>query len=314
MDTAAQTSPTDATTPLVLRPLGVGEILDLAISLYRRNWITLVGIAAVVTVPLMIAQTVTTVLALPSNFSQLLSSSPGASSSNLYTSLLIFYGAFILITLLAALAGIFQSGAIVAAVSERYLGRTITLKEAYRRSLRHWVQLLIASIIVGIGNAFGLAMFFAFVLLPCLCFLPLISIPYLLFINTQWSLTIQAIVVEDKNSLGGLGRSWRLVWNSFWRVLLIVVVLYLLSFILNAVPAYALYFGAMMLLPSSIILSTIANSIIGTLVAIFISPIQVAVMTCVYYDLRIRQEGLDLQLALDKWEPTSPALAPTGSV
>ena len=48
--------------PLTLRPLRLGELLDQAIRLYRRNFITFVGIVAMVYVPLMILQIASTAL------------------------------------------------------------------------------------------------------------------------------------------------------------------------------------------------------------------------------------------------------------
>jgi hypothetical protein len=38
--------------PALPRPLGIGEILSTALQLYRRHWRTLLGIAAVVVVPI----------------------------------------------------------------------------------------------------------------------------------------------------------------------------------------------------------------------------------------------------------------------
>ena len=45
-----------------LRPLGPGELLDQAIRLYRRNFLTFIGIIAVVYVPVMVLQTAATTL------------------------------------------------------------------------------------------------------------------------------------------------------------------------------------------------------------------------------------------------------------
>jgi len=44
------------TTP-TLRPLGMTQLLDQAIRLYRRNWLTFIAIIAIVLVPTMLVQT-----------------------------------------------------------------------------------------------------------------------------------------------------------------------------------------------------------------------------------------------------------------
>ena len=47
---------------LTLRPLRLGELLDRAIRLYRGNFLTFIGIIAVVYVPLMVLQTAASAL------------------------------------------------------------------------------------------------------------------------------------------------------------------------------------------------------------------------------------------------------------
>jgi hypothetical protein len=47
---------------LTLRPLRLGELLDRAIRLYRANFLTFIGIIAVVYVPLMVLQTAASTL------------------------------------------------------------------------------------------------------------------------------------------------------------------------------------------------------------------------------------------------------------
>src|SRR5512134_1797499 len=56
-----------------LRPLRLGELLDQAIRLYRRNFLTFIGIIALIYVPLMILQTASSAL-LTSSFDDLATS------------------------------------------------------------------------------------------------------------------------------------------------------------------------------------------------------------------------------------------------
>ncbi|MCP4424404.1 MAG: hypothetical protein GY803_07935, partial [Chloroflexi bacterium] len=48
------------TPPLKLRPLSIGELLDQVIRLYRRNFLTFIGIVALVQMPLTLLQWVMT--------------------------------------------------------------------------------------------------------------------------------------------------------------------------------------------------------------------------------------------------------------
>jgi hypothetical protein len=92
----------------------------------------------------------------------------------------------------------------------------------------------------------------------------------------------------------GLGRSWQLVRGSFWRVFLIAVLAYIFISVITATPTYAISIISAML-PSSL-LATAFNSTVSILISIFTTPLWFALSTLLYYDLRIRKEGFDLEL------------------
>ena len=79
MNTLTRTDAAGASLPAVLRPLSLGEVLDVAIALYRKNLVTLVGIVAVVSLPLLLIQVVATLFALPSNVNGLFENVPAGS-------------------------------------------------------------------------------------------------------------------------------------------------------------------------------------------------------------------------------------------
>ncbi len=54
-----------SSTAPALAPVGVGDILDRVIRLYRQNFVALVSIVAVVSVPLLLIQVLGAALALP---------------------------------------------------------------------------------------------------------------------------------------------------------------------------------------------------------------------------------------------------------
>lgn len=323
MANTLRTNNGNAATQVALRPLGLGEMLDLAITLYRKNFLTLVGISAVVSVPILILQSIAALFALPTDLLSATDRTSAAFSSP--TAVLIFVGGYFLISILSALAEIYKAGAMAAVVSAGYLGRAITIRQAYGQALHRWFALFVSTLFMGLVNVICLSPFIVIFSLSmalsiaetssssasavvglailCLC---IISIPLLLFwiyVTTRLTFYTQAIVLEKLGVRGGLGRSWRLVKNSFWRVWGTMLLLGIFVYLLTMVPTFAVQFGASALLPGSIALSTIANSTINTLVAILITPIQFAVLTILYYDLRIRKEGFDLQLALQHSDP-----------
>ena len=105
-----------------LRPLRLGELLDQAIRLYRRNFLTFIGIIAVVYVPLMILQTAASTL-MTSSISDLAgSTSPTEIFSNyaywggLLSTLVVGFLQFIFVQGIA-------TGALTRAVADNYLGK-----------------------------------------------------------------------------------------------------------------------------------------------------------------------------------------------
>ena len=102
-------------TPPTLRPLTVGEILDTSFTLYRRHFAALATVALVCTgLPLVL---------------RLFLEAGGGLMSNL--SLAFLYGLSLVVLNLIA------TGATVFIVSESYLGRPITAREALHRATPH---------------------------------------------------------------------------------------------------------------------------------------------------------------------------------
>jgi uncharacterized membrane protein YbaN (DUF454 family) len=276
-----------------LHPMTVGDILDQTFTLYRKHFKTLLGISAVVNVPVIILQTLGLLSLAP-----VFSSSFGAPSRaptprdnpfdnmdpNLLAALVVgfvgFLGIFVLVT---AIAYIFQQAALALAVSETYLGRTLTVLEAYRRALRRWQPLLFTTLLFVVGTVVWLPLFLImFIVIPCLGGLAFLFVSALLFVRLAF--TWQAIMLENTDGLGGLRRSWQLVGSftaqPFWRV--VGILLLLVGFAIAFLP--------------SPILGVVFNTVFTNLISLVVTPLSFTAQTLLYYDLRIRNEGFDLQL------------------
>jgi membrane-anchored glycerophosphoryl diester phosphodiesterase (GDPDase) len=132
-----------------------------------------------------------------------------------------------------------------------------------------------------------------------LLFLLLVVAVASIFVYTRLLLTPQAIVLEDRQALAGLQRSWRLVGGSFWRTLAIMLLMGILIYLISALPAGILSFS-LTLASGGSTSNLMFNQAISTLVAeigiIIALPLQLAVYTLLYYDLRIRKEGYDIEM------------------
>ena len=92
-----------------------------------------------------------------------------------------------------------------------------------------------------------------------------------------------------------------------------LVLLFLFTTVLDLVPAYTLSYGIVIFVPGWLLVSTIVSSVVNTVMSTLIAPIAWCVVTVLYYDLRIRKEGFDLQLALDRFGPVAAGPAPAGT-
>lgn len=156
-----------------LRPLGVGEILDRGISLYRDHFAALLGVAAVCQGPAVVL--------------------------SLYVALgggvLQHIGLWLLAALLSFLGYLLASGATLWIVSEAYLGHEPDFEQALRFAGRKMWALFLA------GGASGLLTFLAALLL----FVPGI------IVACGYSVVSQVVVLEQLDRpTAALGRSWAL--------------------------------------------------------------------------------------------------------
>jgi hypothetical protein len=177
----------------LLRPLSVGELLDLTFALYRRKFLLFVGIAAVT-----------------HGLMTVLQESAGVAfqkAGDVASTLLVIVGLIVYF-----ISNAVSQAATTAAVSEMYLGRNVTILESFAL-LRGRIQSLT-------GLVFGVAV------LTGLGFLLIIPGIYMTII---WSLAVPAAVVENLRFDAATNRSKDLVDGAWGRVILIMVLVFTLS-------------------------------------------------------------------------------------
>jgi hypothetical protein len=116
----------------------------------------------------------------------------------------------------------------------------------------------------------------------------------MVFLAARWSLFVQAVMLDGAGALSALGRSWRLVSGSTWRVIGYIVLLGLLGAVIGLIASLlgALVYG------TGIDWTTFEQAwdpvaaagqvIVGAIIAVLAQPFLAAVMTLLYYDLRVR--------------------------
>jgi hypothetical protein len=264
-----------------LRPLGVGEILDVAIKIYTRNLGTFLAIVALIYIPLGVIAVLGFASALPEG-SRVRNGMIEFPITQSDTGFVVFV---LIFAVIAWLATFLATGAGVKAVAEAYVGRKPTVGGSYSYVARRlhsvmWVVLLFA-IIVGLGTV-------------------LLVIPGI-YLAVALSLAVPALVVEGTKGTKALRRSHGLVKGRWWAtfgalllgfILIPVVIQYAFTFVLQ------LGLGAVEMTSTTAVLAL--SQAVGTLGQIIATPIQIAVLTIIYFDLRVRKEAFDLQLLTDR--------------
>ena len=141
------------------------------------------------------------------------------------------------------------------------------------------------------------------------------------FVIARWSLFVQTMVVERLGARAALGRSWRLVAGSTWRVfgyLFLVALTGIGVALVLGIPG--LIIQPRFTSPSSIaeLMASMTSPVyLGVqlatgLVAAAITPWFASIMTLLYYDLRWRRGELNQQPASSTAAPTSYWPTPGG--
>jgi hypothetical protein len=273
-----------------LRPLSAGDIVDEAIGLYRRNFRLFLSIGAVVLIPAGVLQLILALLAGEAGMSVF------AISSLLWWTLSIIVSALSYIAVISTMA---------IAASERWLDRPMTVGEAYRQVFSR------------IGPLVGLVLVYGLVVIGLS--VTVIGIPFAIYLFVAWLLSIQILLVEGTGIRTALSRSRELVAGHWWRVIGIVILLAIIQGVISAffsLPATIFGFGSLFSDPTGTDVSplVIALDAIGSTAGqIVVGPIGYCAYILLYYDLRVRKEGLDIELAarslglIDVPAPRQPA-------
>jgi hypothetical protein len=295
--------------------MSVGELLDATFSLYRRNFLLIAAISAIVQIPYAVLSFVLYQLfglnaLLRSPFSGL-TISPGQSQQVTNQQLqqyLNSFGAFFLVVAILALVGVFivlplATAATTRAVSDRYLDRPASVGSSYAAALRRMRALIWQSLIL--FGAFLLIYALAVGLIVALSLvagaiaggfgilLIIAAIPLGIVVYVRTSLAAPAIVLENLSGWRGLVRSWNLVRGFSWRILGIRVLIFLITAIIGGLLVSLLSLaGAGLDLNGQLIVQEAASAVIS----VFIGPVTYIAVTLLYYDTRIRKEGFDIEM------------------
>lgn len=305
-----------------LVPLSIGDVFDEAFDLYKTNFGFFAGIVAVLHVPTQIGMAVLMQASgITAMIDRLGQRDIGESVSTLTSDLVTAFSVQFLVWCLQSFSFAVQSAALTLAVSERYLGRQASVRDVYRAALRRLMPLLgtwLLVVMTVVGTVLGMLLAGVIVLFAAASGVPENA-------GSEWMMLIGGILVLAAAGLAGLfslvafgafvtqevvlekiaygeaiARNWRLIRRRLPRVcgaiLLCALFVSCFFYTINGTMLYAIR-TASSLLPLLESLSTNwIPSGVAALVWLFIQPFPMICITLLYYDQRVRREGLDLTM------------------
>ncbi len=267
-----QKSDGEAAAGISLRPMGFADILDTTFSLYRNRFRLFLCISAVYF------------------FSHIVLST--------FTHWIISFCELVLPFLCYA--------ALTFASAQAYLGKHITARVAFNQvKYRFWR-------FIGSSLLYWIVVVFLSV--------SIIGIPFAIYFLTRWSFYIQAAMVEKPSATNTLKRSSELVKGAWWRVFGIILAIWLIYFMIDVIliTSATLIFASsgiasevdlweiirQMLWEPHVQLEGILHLLhaIQTAISALTMPITAIGFTLLYFDLRIRKEGFDIEIMLAREE------------
>jgi hypothetical protein len=277
-------------TNLDLRPLSLGEILDRTFSLYRQNFLLFAGIVALPQLPTLALGLVQ--IQLLRTPAVRLAGQPPPDFANAFSTLGV--GSLIAIVF-NVVAYLFTHGGTVFAVSELYLGRTTTIGNSLRRM---WGKL---------GSLFVLLLLNFMAIVGALI---LLVVPGF-YVACRLITCVPVALLENLGPGESFSRSFRLTEDDAGRSFVIYLLYYFLLLAAIVLLVYPFTYATVLSArnPDMMRLWSTLNLLGGFFAGVVVAPIFTIAATVFYYDLRVRKEGLDLQLMMDQSGGIAPRTA-----
>ncbi|MHC3475526.1 glycerophosphoryl diester phosphodiesterase membrane domain-containing protein [Streptomyces sp. 7R007] len=303
-----------------LRPLGVGEILDGAVSTMRTYWRTVLGISLTVAVVTEIVVILLQGLVLNDSVDTEALDDPSATLGEVSRALgesMLGTGVVFLVSLIGTIAA---TAMLTTVTSRAVLGKPVTAGEAWRDArpqVPRLFGLIFLLLLIAAGVVFGGALPGILVAVAgagtagaALAVLGSLGAGLVaLWLMVRFSLASPALMLEKQGIVKSMSRSAKLVRGSWWRVFGIQL---LATIIANIVASIIVIPFTLLAAASTgdgiagflnnagsdvgwtfLIISGI-GSVIGSMITF---PITAGVTVLLYIDQRIRREALDLELA-----------------
>ncbi len=301
-----------------LRPLGAGELLDRAVTLFVRNFVPIVIVLAVVIVPLLVFQAIVAPQSgqVFSDLGRVFSAAGNRAATEAATAALQrdggSNGLTALLFLVSIVARLLMWSAIVSLVASAYGGSRISFGHAYRIGLLRWLpQIVVALTFLVLGLVSSIPLFIAYVLLAIVLALlaglnqfvaavvvgiigGIIVIGAFAIVASWVYMTYQlasvAVVTETANPIEAIGTALRrgFARGIRWRTVAGGLVVFIVSEA-GAIPLLGVAAAVTMLTHVNLLYFAVAG--VGS---VLLEAVVAAFVVVYAVDVRVRREGFDI--------------------
>jgi hypothetical protein len=305
-----------------LRPLGVGERIDVAIKIVRKNFLTFAKAALAIAIPSAVV-VVLIVLTLASSvraeFSTTTSSTgvittPGSGSFATILGGLLSLEIFLLlvITLITAVE--------VRIVGNAYLGQPTSWRDGVAFGLKRlhsviWIQFLIGVALAAVDfvGTFGLGAAASSLHAGVVGVLITVVLGIALFVGLLWfaigsSLATPTLMLEGVRGTKAIRRSLSLCRGHWWTTFGTLLLAYVLTYIAFIVVFVVSLFVSRLLGSNAVVLA-IEFGVLALLAFVVTSSFFASVLVVITIDLRVRKEGFDIEHLAAQMGTTSTSAA-----
>jgi hypothetical protein len=273
-----------------VRPLNLGETLDASIKIVRARWRTLAAVMLVIVLPIQLANII--IISATTDVYQVgggLRASGGTSWSD--------EGAYVAgrtaTFALQFLGYLLGTVACLHVIADTYLGG----ETGARESLRYAGERLGATLWLTIVLLAGVVAGFVALILPGV------------WLAIAWSMVYPVLLVEGTGGVAALKRSYKLVEGFWWSTFGRLVIGYVLVSVVSTLAGLVFLLPATGAIDDTSFAALVLESVATLVASLLTTPFIAAVVTLVYFDLRVRKEGFALAAPAERIGG-DPAAAP----
>src|SRR5438477_1902744 len=206
------------------------------------------------------------------------------------------------VIVVSILLSVTQAAALTYAVGQRYLGRPESIGDAYSKGIRALPRLLLSALAISLAVIVVVGVVAVVIALGASAFTVVAVILGLVgfFFVLPWAFlslvfVTPAIILEGLGPIAGIRRSFQLVDKARLRTLGLWFLMGLIASLLGVI--FSLIFLASFVTDPTVsaVLQTAATVASGAISG----PLLYGALTILYYDMRVRKEAFDLQLAAE---------------